>query len=315
MQAIQYEQYGGPDVLRLVEVEDPEPGPGQVRVALRAASVIPADWKVRAGHLRKYFSITLPKIPGRDGAGVVTKLGSGVDYIKLGAPVCVVAQHVEPGTYAQAIVRDRESLVPLPENLSFAEGAALMHAGICAWICLMECAELKRGMRLLVQGGAGAIGGISVQLAGSLGAHVAATCRSTNADYVRGLGADEVIAYDREDFAEKLRDYDVVLDLIGGDVHRRSYPVLKRGGHMVCLIAAPIEDRSGEYGVRLSVPRIHDKRHVLDAVADLARRGVIRPQIAGVLPLAQAAEAHRRMESNSVSRGRLVLDIPQAAEL
>src|SRR5258707_519616 len=126
MQAIRYNRYGGPEMLQLEDVPLPEPGPGQVRVDLRAASVIPADWKVRAGHLKNLFPIAFPKIPGRDGAGVVGKLGAGVDYIAAGTPVCVVAQHVEPGTYAQSIVRDRESIVPLPTNLGFEEGAALM---------------------------------------------------------------------------------------------------------------------------------------------------------------------------------------------
>jgi NADPH:quinone reductase-like Zn-dependent oxidoreductase len=309
MQAIQYAQYGGPDVLRLADVPDPEPGPGQVRVALRAASVIPADWKLRAGHLKQYFPISFPKIPGRDGAGVVTGLGPGVDYAAVGTPVCVVAQHVEPGTYAQAIVRDRESIVPLPPNLGFDEGAALMHAGVCAWICLVETAQLQSGMRLLVHGGAGAIGGLAVQLGRHLGTHVAATCRADNAAYVQDMGADEVVAYDREDFADRLRDFDAVLDLIGGDVHRRSYPVLKPNGHMVCLIAAPFENRAAEFDVRVTTPRIHDRRYVLDAVVDLAARGVLRAQICGRMGLSQAAEAHRRLEANTVTRGRIVLQI------
>ena len=312
MQAIQYAQYGGPEVLRLVEVPDSEPGPGQVGIALRAASVIPADWKLRAGHLKQYFPISLPKIPGRDGAGVVTKLGPGVDYIAVGTSVCVVAQHLEPGTYAQAIVRDRESIVPLPRNLGFDEGAALMHAGVCAWICLIETAQLQPGMRVLVHGGAGAIGGLAVQLARHLGAYVAATCRADNVAYVNDMGADAVIAYDREDFAGTLRDFDVVLDLIGGDVHDRSYRVLKPNGHMVCLIAAPFENRAAEFGVRVTTPRIHDRRYALDAVADLAERGVLRPQICARMDLAQAAEAHRRLEANAVTRGRIVLQIPHS---
>ena len=310
MTAIRYERFGGPDVMQLVEVPAPEPGPGQVRVALHAASVIPADWKLRAGELQHLFSIGFPKIPGRDGAGVVTKLGDGVDYVTLGAKVCVVAQHTEQGTYAQAIVRDRDSIVELPADLSFEQGAALMHAGICAWIALVETANLQRGMRILVHAGAGAIGGLAVQLAHHIGAHVAATCRSANVDYVAAFGADEVVAYDREDFAEKLRGYDVVLDLMGGDVHRRSYAVLRRGGHMVCLHAAPIRDQSQDFGIRLSFAPIHDRRYTLEAVTDLARRGVLRPQIRDRMPLTQAVEAHRRLERNEVTRGRLVLQIP-----
>lgn len=310
MQAVCYEQYGDPDVLRLVELPDPEPGPGCVRIELRAASVIPADWKVRAGHLKQLFPISFPKIPGRDGAGVVTKLGPGVDYTAVGASVCVVAQHVEAGTYAQAIVRDRDNIAPLPHNLDFDQGAALMHAGVCAWICLVETMELRAGMRLLVHGGAGAIGGLAVQLARHIGAYVAATCRAENADYVRALGADQVIAYDRDDFSAKLKDFDGVLDLIGGDVHRRSYAVLRKKGHMVCLIAAPFENRAAEYAVRVTTPHIHDRRRTLDLVVDLAARGVLKPQIFARMALARAAEAHRLLEQGLVTRGRIVLQIP-----
>jgi NADPH:quinone reductase-like Zn-dependent oxidoreductase len=310
MTAIRYERFGGPEVMQLVKVPVPEPGPGEVRVALHAASVIPADWKLRAGELQDLFSISFPKIPGRDGAGVVTKLGDSVDYVALGAKVCVVAQHTEQGTYAQAIVRDRDSIVELPSNLSFEQGAALMHAGICAWIALVETARLQRGMRILIHAAAGAIGGLAVQLAHHIGAQVAATCRSANVDYVAALGADEVVAYDREDFAEQLRGFDVVLDLIGGDVHRRSYAVLRRGGHIICLHAAPIQNQSQDFGVRLNFAPIHDRRYALEAVADLARRDVLRPQIRDHLPLAHAAEAHRRLEGNAVTRGRLVLQIP-----
>jgi len=310
MQAIRYDRHGGPEVLRLDDIAPPEPGPGEVRVDLRAASVIPADWKVRAGHLSHLFPIAFPKIPGRDGAGVVGKLGAGVDYVALGTPVCVVAQHVEPGTYAQAIVRDRESIVALPAGLSFEEGAALMHAGICAWICLVETADVQPGMRVLVHAGAGAIGGLGVQLARHLGAHVTATCRAVNADYVSRLGAHDVIAYDRTDFATVTKRFDVVLDLIGGDVHARSYAVLRKGGHMVCLIAAPFLDRGEDYGVRVTTPRVHDRRPALEAVAALAVQGVLRPQICDQLPLAEAATAHRVMEAGHVTRGRIVLQIP-----
>ena len=188
MQAVRYARYGGPEVLRHEDVPLPEPGPGQVRVDLRAASVIPADWKVRAGQLQHLFPISFPKIPGRDGAGVIGKLGAGVDCVSPGAKVCVVAQHIEAGTYAQAIIRDRDSIVALPPNLSFEQGAALMHAGICAWICLTETAQLQSGMRLLVHAGAGAIGGLAIQLARYLGAHVVTTAAraAMNADYVAG---------------------------------------------------------------------------------------------------------------------------------
>jgi NADPH:quinone reductase-like Zn-dependent oxidoreductase len=307
LKAIQYAAFGGPEVLALVDLPEPVPGPGEVRVDLAAASVIPADWKLRAGQLTDLFPITFPKIPGRDGAGLVGAVGPGVDYATIGDAVCVSARHTEPGTYAESIIRDRGSIVAKPANLSFAAAAALMHAGICAWISIVETLRVAPGMKILVHGGAGAIGGLAVQLARHRGAEVSATCRADNIDYVRDLGAHRAIAYDREDFTAILRDQDAVLDLIGGEVHRRSYQVLRRGGQLAWLIAAPIEDRAADYGVRLTRVVVHDDLSVLRAVTEAAAAGILTPQISATMALAQAAEAHRRLEAGEVSRGRIVL--------
>ena len=310
MLAIQYDDFGAPDILHLRDVATPEPGPGEVLVDLRAASVIPADWKLRAGHLKGMFPVTFPKIPGRDGVGIVSKLGEGVDYVSLGDPVCVIAQHTENGTHAQCIVRDRDTLVPLPVGMDFNHAAALMHAGICAWICLVEDARVQPGQRVLVQGGAGSIGSLGIQLAKHLGAHVTTTCRAANAAFVREMGADAVLAYDEVDFAATPDRFDVIFDLIGGDTHRKSYALLKPGGHMVCLRAAPIKDLSAQYGVTMHVPVVHDRLYAIEATVKLAEEGVFRPQIARLLPLAEAAEAQRTLEAGEVTRGRVVLEIP-----
>lgn len=310
MKVIRYDEFGPPECMHLAEVPVPTCGPGELLVHLRAASVIPGDAKLRAGSLKSIFPITPPKIPGRDGAGIIAAVGADVQDLAIGDRVCIVSQHMEPGTYAQAIVRDRDSVVPMPAGLTFEEGAALMHAGVCAWICMAETAEVKPGMRVLIHAGAGAIGGAAIQIARHLGAHVVATCSARNANYVRSLGADHVISYDKADFTQEAGEVDVVLDLLGGEVHRRSYDVLKRGGQMVCLLAEPFKDQSAVHGIRLSFAKIHDRPETLLAVTTLARSGVLKPQIADILPLEQAVEAHRRIEAHSVSRGRIVLRIP-----
>jgi NADPH:quinone reductase-like Zn-dependent oxidoreductase len=307
LKAIRYEAFGDRERLKLVDLPAPIPGPGEIRVDLCAASVIPADWKLRAGHLTDLFTVTFPKIPGRDGAGIVGAVGPGVDFARVGDAVCVVAQHEEQGTYAEAIVRGRDSVVPKPANLSFAAAAALMHAGVCAWIAVVETLKVAPGMRILIHGGAGAIGGMAIQLARHRGAEVTTTCRAANLDYVRSLGTQHAIAYDREDFVALARGQDAVFDPIGGDTHRRSYSVLRGGGHLAYLIAAPIEDRAAAHGVRLTRIPIHDDIAVLRAVVEAAAAGILTPQISATLPLAAAAEAHRRLEAGEVSRGRLVL--------
>ncbi|MAC79652.1 MAG: NADPH:quinone oxidoreductase [Rhodobacteraceae bacterium] len=309
MKATHYAEFGPAEVLQLGDVPMPQPGPGQIRIALKAASLIPADVKLRAGTIAKHFPVSLPKIPGRDGAGIVDAMGEGITDLKIGDRVCAVAQHMQPGTHAEFVVLDRDAVVPMPETLGFAEGAALMHAAVCAWICLIETAQIGKGSRVLIHGGAGAIGGMALQLARDAGAEVMTTCRSVNRDYVTSLGADRAIAYDQEDFTEVAKDMDVVLDLIGGETADRSWQVLKPGGHMVALIAKPFEDRSEEFGVRLSIPGIHDNAEVLKAVVAAAGAGKLVPQIAEILPLEEARSAHARLEAGHVSRGRLVFQI------
>ncbi|HJM48768.1 MAG TPA: NADP-dependent oxidoreductase [Alphaproteobacteria bacterium] len=309
MKAIQFDHHGGPEVLHYRDLPDPEPGPGEVLIAVHAASVAPGDWKVRAGLLQEIFPQTFPTIPGRDGAGTVVALGSGVSDMAIGDEVCFITAHTENGAYTELVVRAAAEVVRRPANVSFTEAAAAVHAGVCAWIPLMESVTITAGQRVLVHGGSGGVGGMAVQIARNLGAEVTATCRAANAEYVRSLGADTVVAYDEQDFATELRDYDVVLDLLGSDIHRRSYAVLKPGGSLVWLIAKPIEDLGAEYGVKVLRSDIHDAIYVLQAVLDLVASGAVRPQVGRTLPLSQAAEAQHLLEAGEHSRGRIVLEV------
>ena len=309
MQAILYDRYGAPEVLHVANVPDPEPAAGEVRVRLFAAGLAPVDTKLRAGLLQTFFALPLPKIPGRDGVGVVDRLGPGVTAFAVGAPVCVLADQLGAGTSAEFVVCAAQRVVPRPAGQSTHQAAALLQPGLSAWIGVMETARVAPGMRVLVHGGAGAVGSLMVQLCRHLGADVSATCRADNRDYVVGLGAARAFAYDRDDDFGTLRDQDVVFDLIGGATHARSYPVLRTGGHLVYLTAAPIVDRGVEFGVRVTRAPITDRPEVLQAVAQLATRGVFRPAVARVFTLADAALAHAELESGRATRGRVVLDI------
>lgn len=308
MQAIQFDRYGPPDVLRLVTLPTPVAGPGEVRVRMQAAGIAPVDAKLRAGVLQAHFQLQLPKIPGRDGAGVVDQIGSGVTGIAIGDAVCVMADQARAGSYAQYVVVPADRVVPRPAKLGLHAAAALLQPANSAWIAVMETAQVRAGMQVLVHGGAGAVGSLMVQLCKHLGAQVAATCRHDNIAHVRALGADRAIAYDRDDFGT-LRAQDVVFDLIGGDTHARSYAVLRQGGQLVYLVAAPIVDRGAEFGVRVARAQISDRPEVFASVAELAEKGIFRPSVAGVYALADAAQAHAEVEAGRVTRGRLVLEI------
>jgi len=309
MKAIQFRRYGGPEVLEFCDLPDLEPAEDGVLIEVHACSVAPGDCKLRQGALRQHFDLKLPKVPGRDGTGIVVAVGQDTNYAKIGGRVCFIAQHLEQGAAAELIARRAPQVAPLPDNISFVEGAALTHTAVCAWIGIAETGGVQPRMNVLVHGGGGAIGALAIQVAKLLGASVATTTRSSNADYVTALGADEVIAYDQVDFSAGPRRFDVVFDVVGGEVHRKSYDVLKRGGCLVYLIADPIEDLSAQHGVTLKRAVIHDRVETLETVMALAAKGVLKPQIGGVFPLAQCADAHRLVESAAHTRGRVVLKL------
>ncbi len=309
MKVLRYERYGGPEVLQLHELPVPRAGPRDVMVRVRAATVGQGDCKARAGVLQRHFSVQFPKIPGRYGCGEVAEVGGEVDAVSVGDAVVFTAAHTGDGTCAEFVCCAPSSLAPKPHNLSHVETAAIIQGGVCAFVALCEAGKVAPGMHVLVHGGAGAVGSACVELAHHLGAHVSATCRAADRTFVQALGAERVVSYDGEEFWRVLPTQDVVIDTMGGDVHRRSYDVLRRGGALVYLNAQPFDDRSGEHGVRLINAVIDNRRSVLEAVVELAERGVFAPHIGRVLPLASAAEAHRLVETGAVRRGRIVLEV------
>ncbi len=304
--AIRYHRYGPPEAMALESIEEPALAPGQVRVSLRAAGVAPVDTKLRAGLLQGRIELPLPKVPGRDGAGVIVE--SAAEGFHVGQSVCVIAGMLDQGTYAETIVLPAERVVAQPVTLSVRQAAALLQPGASAWIPIVRTAQVQSGMKALVHAGSGAVGSLMVRLAAHLGAEVWATCSSANRDDVLALGAAGVIAYDKEDFSA-LRGFDVVFDLVGGGTHDRSYPVLKPGGQLVWLVAAPIRERGEEFKVRVVRSMIDDDPQCLREVAVLAQQGVMVPTVGQCFPLAEAARAHALLESGKAARGRIVLDI------
>ncbi len=295
-------------MLEHVEAPIPEVGRGDALIEIHAASVNPVDWKIRQGLLKEFFRWTLPAVPGRDASGVVIHVGPEVTNVKVGEEVCFIAGGSAGGTYAELATVDARVLVRKPPRLTHVEAAAFPLVGVTAWIALVETAVVGPGMNVLVHGGAGGVGGMAVQLAKYKGADVTATCRASNIDYVLGLGAGSVVAYDKEDFSAVLKDYDVVFDSIGGEVHRHSYRVLKPGGTIVYLIAAPIEDLSDQFDVTTKQAPVRDDASVLKSVAKLVESGAIQPQVWKVLPLSEAVQAHRLSEAGH-ARGKIVLQV------
>jgi NADPH:quinone reductase-like Zn-dependent oxidoreductase len=302
------ETYGGAETVRFGDFETPSPGPREVLVAVHAASVNPIDWKLRQGLLREVFPLTLPIVLGRDFSGVVAATGSEVEGIHVGEEVFGLADMRRGGSHAEFLAADHRMVARKPRNLSHIEAASLPLVGLTALTALEEAARLHTGQRVLIHAGAGGVGGFAVQYAHHVGALIAATCGAENVDYVAGLGADCVIDYATEDFAVLLSGLDLVFDTLGGDVHRRSFAVLRPGGMLVHINAAPLAGEAPRGDVVVKSATVTGRRALLERIADLAEHTIITPQVTNVLPLAEAGSGYELSRGGHV-RGKIVLDL------
>lgn len=308
MKANWIDDYGGAGVVRFGERPAPQPGPRDVLVRTAAASVNPIDWKMREGMLKSLLPLRFPYVLGRDFAGVVVATGADVTGIEVGAEIYGMADAMRGGAHAEFIATGADMVARKPRTLGLVDTAALPLAGATALIALEDTAALKAGERVLIHGGAGGVGSLAVQIAKARGAWVAATCRRANMGFVSSLGADQVIDYGGQDFTALLTGLDVVCDTVGGAVHQRSQSVLKPGGRLVYIAAAPLPSGAPRSDITIARADIRVTRSVLERIAALVDSGRLRPEITTVLPLAEAARAYEMCRAGNF-RGKIVLKI------
>jgi NADPH:quinone reductase-like Zn-dependent oxidoreductase len=307
MQAIRYHAYGGPEQLVFERVPRPELKPGTVLVRVKAAGVNPWDWKLRMGAYRQFMPIDFPYTPGIELAGVIEEIGPEVSGFGRGQAVYGSAS----GTNAEYAVAPASSLAPKPAALTFDQAAAVAVGATTAWRALFDAAGLQAGQRLLIQGAAGGVGSFAVQLARWRGAHVIGTASARNLDFVRSLGAEEVIDYQATPVERAVHDVDVVLDTVGGDVEERSLQVLRPGGVFVTVAGQPPEEKAQARGVRAAGVGQGDPARtgeLLRQIEDLIESGQIKVQVTNVFPLAQAGQAHALSQTGH-GQGRIVLHV------
>jgi NADPH:quinone reductase-like Zn-dependent oxidoreductase len=305
MKAVFIEKFGGPEVLQYGDLPDPVAGSGEVVVDVAAASINAADWKVRAG---EYSQATFPLILGRDFSGAVAAVGAGVDDLKVGDAVFGVLDAGREGAYAEKLAIKAAIIAKKPDALSHIDAAALALTGLTAIRTLEDTLKLKRGETILIQGGAGGVASFAIQLAKHIGARVVTTTSAANLDYVRSLGADEVIDYTTTDFTRAVGGCDAVFDTVGGDVAKKSFQVLKPGGRAAFIASgaqAPKPDRPDVTSLRPAVARA---RAPLERIGQLVAARAVRPPEVKLYRLADAAEAHRLSESRHF-RGKLVFQV------
>ncbi|HKT04935.1 MAG TPA: NADP-dependent oxidoreductase [Rugosimonospora sp.] len=308
MRAIVQTELGGPEVLHLSEVDRPVPGPTEVLVRVRAAGVNPVDWKVRRGG---GFLGTPPFTVGWDVSGEVVELGTGVTRFAPGDEVYGMPRFPrEAAAYAEFVTAPSRHFARKPAALDHVGAAALPLAGLTAWQSLVDTAGIGPGQRVLVHAAAGGVGHLAVQIAKARGAYVLGTASAAKHEFVRGLGADEVIDYTSVDFAVAVRDVDVVLDTLGGEVTTRSLSTLRPGGILVLIVgagaASTLAPAAAERGVRVAGLLVEPDHAGLAELSRLVQDGQLRPAVAATFPLAQAAQAHELGETNRTA-GKIVL--------
>jgi len=301
MRAIRQHTLGGPGVLVVEEVPKPEPGPTEVLVRVAAAGVNPVDWKVRAGG---GFLGDPPFTVGWDVAGTVEAVGFGVTWLAPGDRVFGMPRFPrEAACYAEYVVSPSRHLARTPDGLSDIEAAALPLAGLTAWQSLVDTAGVGEGSRVLVLGAAGGVGHLAVQIARARGAWVAGTSSAAKHGFLREMGVDELL--DRDE-PISVRDIDVVLDAVGGEVGLGTLPALRDEGVLVTLsgssVAALREASAGR--VRIEGILVEPDRAGLEALAALD----VRPHVERTFPLEEAGAAHAQGEQGR-TRGKLVLTV------
>jgi alcohol dehydrogenase len=318
--------------LRLDTIPLPQPGPGELRIRLAAASLNPIDYKLLHGDLRRVMAQRFPTTIGFDGAGTVDAVGEGVTGFADGDRVFVRASRETIGTFARMTVQPARFVAQMPASLDFAGAASLPLVALTTVQGLVDRAQARAGQRILIHAGSGGLGSFAIQYAKALGLDVDTTTSSRNADWVAALGADRVLAYDREDYRARGPVYDIVFDTLGGEHTVRGFDVLKPGGVVVSVAGPPDAQMRAKFagnplakvamwamarGVYAAAAR-KDARYFrfltesdgvqLQAIAGLVEAGKVRPVVDRSFAFEDLVAAFEYLEAGR-AKGKVVLDI------
>ena len=306
MKAIRFHGYGGAEVMKYEDVPRPVPKANEVLIHVHAMGVNPVDWKIREGYVKARMNIPLPATPGGDVSGVIEDTGAGVGGFGVGEPVYAMLGLL--GAYAEYVVAIPAIVAPKPATIDHLQAASVPLAALTAWQALFEHGGLQRGQKVLIHAAAGGVGSFAVQFAHCAGATVLGTGSAGNAEYVRGLGADQYIDYQTDSFDEYAGSCDVVFDLIGGETSMRSLALLKKGGIHIGGVppSAALIEKSLAAGLRTMAIQVKPSGAQLREIAAQIDAGKVKTTIAATFPLAEADRAHALSKSGH-TRGKIVL--------
>jgi NADPH:quinone reductase-like Zn-dependent oxidoreductase len=299
--------FGGPDVLRVDEVEQSMADALQVLVSVKAAGINPVDFKIRNGQYPAVKEDRLPYTLGRDVSGIVEQCGAQATQFQIGDAVLGLVG-IGGGGYAEKAVLEQNALARKPGSIDHVHAGAIPLAGLTAWQGLFRRGQLKQGQSVLIHGGAGGVGHFAIQFAKAKGARVLTTVATRDIEFARGLGADVVIDYQTQRFEDQARDLDMVFDLIDGETRERSWKLLKRGGVLVSTLTEPSQEKAKEYGVRALRYTAEANGVELAEIVDLVAAGKVKPSVQNTFRLEQAAQALAVVERGG-SVGKVVLSL------
>jgi len=309
MKAVQINQYGDNSVIEVNEkTAKPEVSTGKVLVEVHAASVNPVDWKIREGYLKEMMPLEFPATLGVDFSGVVAEVGESVSEFKPGDEVYGMASAMAGGSFAEFVIVPSTSLALKPKSVSYSDAAAIPLTGLSALQVLKDQMNISSGQKVLIHGGAGGIGTLAIQIAKQLGAEVATTASKEDIGYVKELGADMVIDYENEKFEDMVKDYDAVLDTVGGETYQRSFQVLKKGGVIVSMLEQPNEKLMKQYEVEAKSQFTQPNSAQLAELATLVDEGKMKIKVDRAFPLTEGKEAFDYLQNNH-HRGKVVITV------
>jgi NADPH:quinone reductase-like Zn-dependent oxidoreductase len=309
MEAIRIHVRGGPSLLRYEEAPRPILEPGDALVRVYASGITPTELTWDETYETCDGADRLPSIPGHELSGVVEALENeaGAD-VRVGDAVYGLTSFCRDGTDAEYVAVRAADLAPKPQTIDYAQAAAVPLSSLTAWQALFDHANLRAGQRILIHGAAGGVGTFTVQLAHWKGAYVIGTASEKNFDFLRRLGADELIDYKKVLFEEATSDIDVVIDAIGGETRQRSWSVMKPDGILISLVGPVSQEKAAQTGARAVFFIVTPSRHQLIKIAELIDSGTLIPIISATFPLDKAKEAFAQGLRGG-NRGKLVLRV------
>ncbi|HZR28602.1 MAG TPA: NADP-dependent oxidoreductase [Terriglobales bacterium] len=304
MKAVRIHSYGNADQLKVEEAPKPEIAKDEILVKIYDAGINPVDWKIRAGYLKTVMPKKFPLTMGQDIAGLAAEVGSDVNQFKPGDEIFGFAT----GAYAEYAAAKASELAHKPRSVNFASAAAIPTVGLTAWQIVIDTIQVSTGHSVLIHGAAGGVGSFAVQLAKWRGARVLATASPEDANYLKGLGVEQVINYKAERFEDKVKDADAVIDLVGGQTLQRSYQAVKPGGWLVTTVAPVDENEARKRGIRAMLLFMKRNGSELAQIAELVDQGILKPRVDQIFPLSEAKRAQELNESGQ-SHGKIVLQV------